>query len=206
MTSKANSPKPNTLETLRSTASMLFSQRGYAGTSMSRIAESVGVRKASLYNYYDSKEALLEDLVERGMEAWSEACHGCLEGAENPPEQLRTYFYAIFAFVDAHPETAALIRVASMQIGGALGEHFRRPVLEEKEQMVNDVARLCQVAMKRGQMAPANPRELALFWTATVDGILIDKLFATAWAREYQEGLEKLWQRLWVAVGGVDAS
>ena len=194
-----------TLERLQSSAAVLFAERGYAGTSMSRIADSVGVRKASLYNYYSSKEALLEDLVNRGIEAWNEACEESLKGSENPRQQLRTYFREIFAFVEAHPETVALIRVASTQIGGSLGQRFRRPVLQEQGQMVDDVARLCRVAMNRGEMKEADPREVALFWTAMVDGILINKLFATPRAPELGSRLDGLWKRLWIAMGGIDA-
>jgi hypothetical protein len=44
-------------------AAALFAERGFGGTSMSMIAEDAGGSKAWLYHYYESKEAIAEDLV-----------------------------------------------------------------------------------------------------------------------------------------------
>ncbi len=42
----------------------LFSQKGYEATSISQIAQAVGVRKASLYSHYKSKQDILDTLIE----------------------------------------------------------------------------------------------------------------------------------------------
>ena len=42
-----------------------FSERGYSGTSMRRIAAIVGVQAPSIYAHFSSKEALLKALLER---------------------------------------------------------------------------------------------------------------------------------------------
>ncbi|MGC6417408.1 MAG: TetR/AcrR family transcriptional regulator [Bradymonadia bacterium] len=39
-------------------ARQVFASAGYAGASLSRIAEAAGIRKASLYHHFDTKEAL----------------------------------------------------------------------------------------------------------------------------------------------------
>jgi len=41
-------------------ASSLFSRQGYLGTSLTQIADALGIKKASLYYYIHSKEELLE--------------------------------------------------------------------------------------------------------------------------------------------------
>jgi len=41
----------------------LFSVKGYGATSVSMIADAVGIRKASLYNHFESKQALLDELI-----------------------------------------------------------------------------------------------------------------------------------------------
>jgi AcrR family transcriptional regulator len=43
----------------------LFAQHGYAATSVREIAREAGVSQALLYNWYRSKEALLEAIFER---------------------------------------------------------------------------------------------------------------------------------------------
>ncbi len=65
---------------------------------MSEIAERVGVRKASLYNYYPSKADLLMDLLGRGLAAWESASRPALEGPGSAEERLGAYLKAAMAF------------------------------------------------------------------------------------------------------------
>ena len=42
----------------------LFSTQGFEATSIAQIAEAVGIRKASLYSHFASKQAILDAIVE----------------------------------------------------------------------------------------------------------------------------------------------
>lgn len=50
----------------------LFAADGYHGTSISGIARKAGVAKGLVYNYFASKEELLEAVIDRGMQKLSE--------------------------------------------------------------------------------------------------------------------------------------
>lgn len=41
----------------------LFSEKGYAGTSMSDLAQALGLSKAAIYHHFESKEAILKNLI-----------------------------------------------------------------------------------------------------------------------------------------------
>lgn len=45
----------------------LFAQKGFDATSMREIAETVGIKKASMYSHYKSKDEILEKIVEYPM-------------------------------------------------------------------------------------------------------------------------------------------
>ena len=62
--------KGNTKFAILSAALDLFSSQGYEATSISQIAEAVGIRKASLYSHFDSKQAILDALIERVLEGY----------------------------------------------------------------------------------------------------------------------------------------
>ena len=53
-------------------AAKVFAQRGYHGASTQDIADVLGIRQASLYYYFDSKEAALEAVCRDGHEAYVE--------------------------------------------------------------------------------------------------------------------------------------
>ena len=54
-----------TRQLLIDVAREFFTERGYAGTSMSLIATRVGGSKGTLYNYFKSKEELFVAVIER---------------------------------------------------------------------------------------------------------------------------------------------
>lgn len=57
--------KGNTKQAILDAALDLFSVKGFEATSISMITEAVGIRKASLYSHFASKQAMLDALVER---------------------------------------------------------------------------------------------------------------------------------------------
>ena len=48
----------------------LFSVQGYEATSISQLAEAVGIRKASLYSHFENKQAILDALIQTTMEEY----------------------------------------------------------------------------------------------------------------------------------------
>jgi AcrR family transcriptional regulator len=57
-----------TKERIKAEALNLFSTSGYAGGSVRDISKKAGVRESAMYNYYSSKEAILEKLIEDAKE------------------------------------------------------------------------------------------------------------------------------------------
>ena len=68
VTVKANAPREVNTEKVAQIlqgAMQEFLVHGYAGTSMDRVAGTAGVSKATVYSYFEDKEALFVALVER---------------------------------------------------------------------------------------------------------------------------------------------
>ena len=66
----------------------VFAQRGYHGASTQDIADVLGMRQASLYYYFPSKEAALELVCTRGVEGHAEAAEAILAEAVPPLAKL----------------------------------------------------------------------------------------------------------------------
>lgn len=62
--------KGNTKSEILNTALDLFSTQGFEATSISQIAEAVGIRKASLYSHFESKQAILDALINRVLQEY----------------------------------------------------------------------------------------------------------------------------------------
>jgi AcrR family transcriptional regulator len=60
-------------DAIRQEAVRLFAEQGYAATSMRDIASAVGLLPGSLYAHLDSKEQLLLDIIESGIDEFLDA-------------------------------------------------------------------------------------------------------------------------------------
>ena len=67
----------------------LFARRGYHGTALSEIAETLQVRTPSLYNHMDSKHDLLRSIVDRTTAGVLADFHAVVDSDDPPVEQLR---------------------------------------------------------------------------------------------------------------------
>ena len=61
----------NTKQEILEAALELFSVQGFEATSISQIAGAVGIRKASLYSHFESKQAILDELVKEVLEQYA---------------------------------------------------------------------------------------------------------------------------------------
>lgn len=90
----ATTPKPpagaasHRLARIIDAAAEVFAARGYHGASTQDIADRLGIRQASLYYYFASKEAALKLVCERGAEAFAGTAREIAASAMAPREKL----------------------------------------------------------------------------------------------------------------------
>ncbi len=75
-------------QTIMESALELFTHKGYHGTSVSMIANQAGVSAGLMYNYFQSKDELLEAIVRDGMTKM-ESLMGEVFTITEPRKQLR---------------------------------------------------------------------------------------------------------------------
>src|SRR3954447_4311634 len=79
---------PRRVEICR-TAAQIFRDRGYDATSVSDIARALGMTKAGLYHYFDSKEALLFEIMTYGLDRVRDEVVVPAQTIRDPEERLR---------------------------------------------------------------------------------------------------------------------
>ena len=72
-------------------AERLFYERGFRGTSLDAIAESLDMTKPFIYGAYERKLDILVDIYERAMNRALDAIRGAREAGGTPAEQLRRF-------------------------------------------------------------------------------------------------------------------
>jgi AcrR family transcriptional regulator len=81
-------------------AARVFAERGYHGTSTQAIADVLGMRQASLYYYFPSKEAALELVCIRGTDGFIESAEAVVESVGQPLDKLTRLIAAHLAPIE----------------------------------------------------------------------------------------------------------
>lgn len=84
-----NSPAEERWSHILHTAARLFHEQGYAQTSMSDVADSLGLTKAGLYHHIESKEQLLFEILSYGLDLLEKEVIRPIAELQNPEERLR---------------------------------------------------------------------------------------------------------------------
>ena len=69
-----------------------FRRKGYHGAGMAEISKTAGMSAGHIYNYFASKEAIIESIVERDMEEMFSIFR---EFADKPETVFRCYWMAL---------------------------------------------------------------------------------------------------------------
>ena len=74
----------NTKQEILNAALDLFSVQGFEATSISQIANAVGIRKASLYSHFENKQAILDAMIKEVLERYAEHSIFALANWDDP--------------------------------------------------------------------------------------------------------------------------
>jgi AcrR family transcriptional regulator len=90
-------------------AAQIFSQKGYHGTSMQDIALSVNLQKASIYHHVSSKQKILFELLNQGLDVLGERVESAVERSGSPDERLRRAICAYLSTLTEYQDLASVL-------------------------------------------------------------------------------------------------
>jgi AcrR family transcriptional regulator len=106
-------------------AARLFRRQGFSATTLREIAATARIKAGSIYYYFDSKEAILDEVLDRGLRHVFESVKAAVEGAGRASHRRRIGL-AIEAHLVALLETSDFTS-ANIRIYGQLPEHLKKP-------------------------------------------------------------------------------
>jgi len=76
-----------------------FSREGYSGANINRISQAAGFAKGTIYNYFPSKQALMEELLSATAQAHFDFIAAVVMTEESPSRRLTAFYKSGFDFV-----------------------------------------------------------------------------------------------------------
>ena len=95
------------------TAQQFFYQKGYEQTSIQEIINAIGIAKGTFYHYFDSKLALLDELIERILDQTSQAVKPIVD---DPNLDALEKFNQLIATVDSRKIEDKVFYLSILQI------------------------------------------------------------------------------------------
>jgi AcrR family transcriptional regulator len=129
-------------ERILATAISLFSERGFAGTSVADVCERAGVVKTAIYWHFDNKEGLLEAALERVAATWIEEIRASVEQVGGIDARLDRFIAGLRWLVLERGETFALILGAILEraeVDDARRESLRRIVVQARDAIAQGI-------------------------------------------------------------------
>lgn len=172
----------------------LFSLKGFHGTSISDIAKDAGISKGLAYNYFDSKQEIIEALFKQAF-AEAEFLFAGFNSLNDPYEKIKYMINAAFEMTINNEEYWRLYTGLALQPG----------VVETAQRLTNEFTSgfLMLIEGLFKKLGVKNPHEEARMLGALFDGLgiqyLLDKenfpleKMKKHFLQKYsKEGLEKL--------------
>src|SRR5262245_39386955 len=124
-----SAPKRMRRDEIVDEATRLFAERGYEGASMADLAERVGLRKASLFHHFASKDVLYAAVLERLVVPMSEAITRAATTEGSFPERLDAVSDALTEVLHQNPYAARLLVREAMDWGPVIRDKLNATIL-----------------------------------------------------------------------------
>jgi AcrR family transcriptional regulator len=110
-------------EELLAIAARLFAERGFRNTTVRDIADAAGILSGSLYHHFDSKESMVDEILQTFQAELFAGYEQILASGQNPKQKIEAAVRLSFEAIDQHHHEVAIFQNEADWLGG-LGERF----------------------------------------------------------------------------------
>ena len=148
-------------------AQKIFLRDGVAGVSMRKVANEVGVSAPAIYRHFESKEALLSEIVVAGLQVLERYLQPAL-AADTPYERLKRLTDNYLAFALEQPQYFDLAFLTPDPNIENLSDEVARPMWNTFRVAIDQVVG----CMARGEFEQDEPLSTAIMIWAEVHGLV----------------------------------
>lgn len=174
----------STKELILNEALKLFSENGYAGTSMSDIAKPLGITKAALYKHFKSKQQIFDEILSESEERFKDIFEELsLHPSSNKNEEMNKNDVDVFSTITLEGLCESVLSFVRFSMNDTYSKQVRRMLTISQfqskelaemytkryvETMLSYDEKLFENLMDRGIIRKGNSKTLARIFYAPV--------------------------------------
>ena len=156
------------------TAMMLFWQRGYEGTSLNDLTESMGIRPASLYAAFGNKEALFLEALERYRTGVGSGLPRIVNNATSAREAIRSLLEGTATTITQRSQPRGCMIVLSALHGFAESAEMDRELKRCRAEDQSAIVARLKKAVATGELPKSSsPASMGAFYMAVLQGMSV---------------------------------
>jgi AcrR family transcriptional regulator len=136
----------------------VFSEHGFEGAKMEYIAKEAGIGKGTVYEYFESKERLFEEILKFSVEEFRLGLKDSMDQGETLEERLLNYSRYNVEFLNSHMD---ILQIA-MQVN-MLSKEIRIQLINERAVICEHFIEIVKAAKATGECRADLDEELATF-------------------------------------------
>ena len=188
-------PPEDTREEILRAAFLVLQEHGYSGLSMSRIADEVGLQKASVYHHYSDKDSLLLALVDYVIE---EMKYRMVQQEDGDSLQQLQCFIDQVAFgrqmegelAGFSPPSEETLRVfIQIRARATHDDAYRKKITEITRLQQDHIADVIQAGIDSGQFADVDAERVAAVVATLLIGIFSRRVTTNADVEPVREAI-----------------
>ncbi len=148
----------------------LFAHNGFHNTSISQIAKEVGISKGLIYNYFASKDDLLQSIVEKALKSGNNVIQRYDPNEKDQRNHLGNTIDVLFRLVEKKPTYWKLIMALSLQ--DEIMSKISDQVQSHAQKNLGYLTSFFET------LQVAQPEREAMFYAAVLDGIFLHYIYA----------------------------
>ena len=126
---------------------------GFSGASIARIAERAGIAQGTFYNYFDSRQVLLDELLPMiSVELHDHVRDRVMQAADDPIARERARITAFFEFLSDTPHLFAMLHEGEFHSRTGFNQHVEMQTASYERAMLYE--------MRRGNLKVTDPDKL----------------------------------------------
>lgn len=143
-----------------------FAGRGFEATSLDSLAAELGVRKQTILYWFESKDVLLAEVIDRSAEELSQVLEDALVRSDPGFGRIEAIVRSVFRLAGRRPELLGLLREVSR-----LGPKAAGQLMGRLDPLIQRATTFLANEMDVGAIRRQDPRLLLLSTYSTVVGV-----------------------------------